>query len=186
VSLLRGLALREVAASLDKRFDGPTLEVDRLADLRADARALAAWCKRRLAVHDVVSCSLDAISLQLRAGRGAGRGVLVASMITLEGCKVLLGLQLGSRESDQRGQPTSPTSRRRPRRRSQPRIPSKRSYADRFHPDNGKPPYATGILEHAVDCTGSQWGLIALRRSSELGRSSESSEPACGAATIAD
>jgi hypothetical protein len=33
-SLLRGLALREVVASLDERFDGPTLEVDRLVDLR--------------------------------------------------------------------------------------------------------------------------------------------------------
>jgi transposase-like protein len=60
-------------------------------------------------VHDVVSCLPDAISLKLRAVRGAGRSVLVVATIALEGFMVLLGLQLGSRESDQR---TGPTSRR--------------------------------------------------------------------------
>jgi transposase-like protein len=63
-------------------------------------------------VHDVVSCLPDAISLKLRAGRGAGRSVLVVATIALEGFMVLLGLQLGSRESDQRGPRTGPTNRR--------------------------------------------------------------------------
>jgi hypothetical protein len=38
--------------------------------------------------------------------------VLVVATIALEGFMVLLGLQLGSRESDQRGQRTGPTGRR--------------------------------------------------------------------------
>jgi transposase-like protein len=58
-----------------------------------------AWCERDLAEHDLVYCFLDAIYLKLRPEDEPAEGVLVAWGITLEGRKVLLGLQLGSRES---------------------------------------------------------------------------------------
>jgi putative transposase len=63
------------------------------------AARYAAWCERDLALHDLVSCYLDAIYLKLRPTDEPAEGVLVAWGITLEGQKVLLGLQLGSRES---------------------------------------------------------------------------------------
>ena len=63
------------------------------------AARYAAWCERDLAMHDLVSCYLDAIYLKLRPTDEPAEGVLVAWAITLEGQKVLLGLQLGSRES---------------------------------------------------------------------------------------
>lgn len=79
-SLLRGLALREVAASLDERFGGPTISKSTVSRICEQTRERwRPWCERRLAVHDVVSCLLDAISLQLRAGRGAGRGARTAN-----------------------------------------------------------------------------------------------------------
>jgi len=58
-----------------------------------------AWCGRRLDEHDVVYCFLDAVYLKLRPDDTPAEGVLVAWGVTLEGRKVLLGLQLGSRES---------------------------------------------------------------------------------------
>jgi putative transposase len=57
------------------------------------------WCERRLDEHDLVYCYLDAIYLKLRPDEEPAEGVLVAWGLTLEGQKVLLGLQLGSRES---------------------------------------------------------------------------------------
>jgi transposase-like protein len=58
-----------------------------------------AWCRRDLAEHDLVYCFLDAIYLKLRPEDEPAEGVLCAWGMTLEGRKVLLGLQLGSRES---------------------------------------------------------------------------------------
>ena len=57
------------------------------------------WCKRRLDEHDLVYLFLDAIYLKLHPDDTPAEGVLVAWGVTLEGRKVLLGLQLGSRES---------------------------------------------------------------------------------------
>jgi transposase-like protein len=56
-----------------------------------------AWCERRLDEH--VYCFLDAVYLKLRPDDTPAEGVLVAWGVTLEARKVLLGLQLGSRES---------------------------------------------------------------------------------------
>jgi putative transposase len=61
--------------------------------------SVPAWCERRLDERDLVYCYLDAIYLKLRPDDEPAEGVLVAWGLTLEGQKVLLGLQLGSRES---------------------------------------------------------------------------------------
>ena len=58
-----------------------------------------AWCARDLSAHDLVYLYLDAIYLKLRPTDEPAEGVLAAWGLTLEGQKVLLGLQLGSRES---------------------------------------------------------------------------------------
>jgi transposase-like protein len=52
-----------------------------------------------LGEHDLVYLFLDAVYLKLRPDDTPAEGVLVAWGVTLEGRKVLLGLQLGSRES---------------------------------------------------------------------------------------
>jgi putative transposase len=66
----------------------------------APTRASAsAWCGRRLDEHDLVYLFLDAVYLKLRPDDTPAEGVLVAWGVTLEGRKVLLGLQLGSLES---------------------------------------------------------------------------------------
>ena len=57
------------------------------------------WCERRLDEHDVIYLFCDAIYLKLHPDDEPAEGVLVAWGLTLEGTKVLLGLQLGSRES---------------------------------------------------------------------------------------
>ncbi|HXF97783.1 MAG TPA: transposase [Gaiellaceae bacterium] len=49
--------------------------------------------------HDLVYCFLDALYLKLRPDDEPAEAMLCAWGITLEGRKVLLGLQLGSRES---------------------------------------------------------------------------------------
>jgi transposase-like protein len=60
-----------------------------------------AWCDRGLDEHDLVYVFLDTVYLKLRPDDTPAEGVLVAWGVTLEGRKVLLGLQLGSRESYQ-------------------------------------------------------------------------------------
>ena len=57
------------------------------------------WCKRRLDEHDLVCLLLDAMYLKLHPDDTPAEGLLVAWGVTLEGRKVLLGLQLGSRET---------------------------------------------------------------------------------------
>ena len=99
-SFLRGLSVRDVEAALEEAFDGPVVSKSTVARICASTReSYRAWCERNLSEHDLVYCFLDAIYLKLRPDDTPAEGVLVAWGVTLEGRKVLLGLQLGSRES---------------------------------------------------------------------------------------
>ena len=99
-SFLRGLSVRDVEAALEECFGERVVSKSTVARVCKDVAArYAAWCGRDLSAHDLVYCYLDAIYLKLRPTDEPAEGVLVAWGITLEGDKVLLGLQLGSRES---------------------------------------------------------------------------------------
>jgi len=99
-SFLRGLSVRDVEAALEETFDGPMVSRSTVSRICEQARErYRAWCARRLDEHDLVYCFLDAVYLKLRPDDTPAEGVLVAWGITLDGGKVLLGLQLGSRES---------------------------------------------------------------------------------------
>jgi putative transposase len=99
-SFLRGLSVRDVEAALEEAFEGPVVSKSTVSRICTDTRErYRAWCGRRLDEHDLVYCFLDAIYLKLRPDDEPAEGVLVAWGVTLEGRKVLLGLQLGSRES---------------------------------------------------------------------------------------
>jgi transposase-like protein len=99
-SFLRGLSVREVEAALKEAFDEPVVSKSTVSRIcQETAERYRAWCSRRLEQHDLVYLFLDAIYLKLRPDDEPAEGVLVAWGITLEGQKVLLGLQLGSRES---------------------------------------------------------------------------------------
>jgi putative transposase len=100
VSFLRGLSVRDVEGALEEAFDGPVVSKSTVSRICADTRErYRAWCDRRLGAHDLVYVFLDAVYLKLRPDDTPAEGVLVAWGVTLEGRKVLLGLQLGSRES---------------------------------------------------------------------------------------
>jgi transposase-like protein len=100
VSFLRGLSVRDVEAALEEAFGGPVVSKSTVSRICADTRErYRAWCGRRLGEHDLVYLFLDAVYLKLRPDDTPAEGVLVAWGVTLEGRKVLLGLQLGSRES---------------------------------------------------------------------------------------
>jgi putative transposase len=99
-SFLRGLSVRDVEAALEECFGEQVIGKSTVARVCQDVAArYAAWCERDLSIHDPVYLYLDAIYLKLRPTDEPAEGVLVAWGITLEGQKVLLGLQLGSRES---------------------------------------------------------------------------------------
>jgi putative transposase len=99
-SFLRGLSTRDVEAVLQDTFDQPVSSRSTVSRILEDTRErYRRWCKRRLDEHDVVYLFLDAIYLKLHPDDTPAEGVLVAWGVTLEGRKVLLGLQLGSRES---------------------------------------------------------------------------------------
>jgi putative transposase len=100
VGFLRGLSVRDVEALLEETFDEQVVGKSTVARICQDTRErYRAWCERDLCEHDLVYCYLDAIYLKLRPTDEPAEGVLVAWGLTLEGQKVLLGLQLGSRES---------------------------------------------------------------------------------------
>jgi len=99
-SFLRGLSVRDVEAALQECFGEQVIGKSTVARVcKAVAARYERWCARDLSAHDVVYLYLDAIYLKLRPTDEPAEGVLVAWGITLEGTKVLLGLQLGSRES---------------------------------------------------------------------------------------
>jgi transposase-like protein len=99
-SFLRGLSVCDVETALEEAFDGPVVSKSTASRICSDTRErYRAWCGRRLDEHDLVYLFLDAIYLKLRPDDEPAEGVLVAWGVTLEGRKVLLGLQLGSRES---------------------------------------------------------------------------------------
>jgi len=99
-SFLRGLSVRDVERALEETFDEPLVSKSTVARICQETHErYRAWCRRRLEGHDVVYCFLDAIYLKLRPDDEPAEGVLVCWGVTLEGRKVLLGLQLGSRES---------------------------------------------------------------------------------------
>jgi transposase-like protein len=99
-SFLRGLSVRDVEAALEEAFEAPMVSKSTVSRICEQARErYRAWCARRLDEHDLVYCFLDAVYLKLRPDDTPAEGVLVAWGVTLEGRKVLLGLQLGSRES---------------------------------------------------------------------------------------
>lgn len=100
VGFLRGLSVRDVEAVLEEAFGEQVVGKSTVARVCQDTRErYRAWCERDLSAHDVVYLYLDAIYLKLRPDDEPAEGVLVAWGITLEGQKVLLGLQLGGRES---------------------------------------------------------------------------------------
>jgi putative transposase len=99
-SFLRGLSVRDVEAALEETFEEPMVSKSTVSRICEQARdRYRAWCERRLDEHDLVYVFLDAVYLKLRPDDTPAEGVLVAWGVTLEGRKVLLGLQLGSRES---------------------------------------------------------------------------------------
>jgi putative transposase len=98
-SFLRGLSVRHRGRVGGDIRGAAGVEVDGQLDLCRHARALPAWYGRRLDEHDLVYLFVDAVYLKLRPDDTPAEGVLVAWGVTLEGRKVLLGLQLGSRES---------------------------------------------------------------------------------------
>jgi putative transposase len=99
-SFLRGLSVRDVEAALGETFEEPVIGKSTVARVCQDTRErYRRWCERRLEEHDLVYLFLDALYLKLRPDDEPAEGVLVAWGVTLEGRKVLLGLQLGSRES---------------------------------------------------------------------------------------
>jgi transposase-like protein len=100
VSFLRGLSVRDIEAALEETFDEPVVSKSTVSRICTDTRErYRAWCGRRLDEHDLVYLFLDAVYLKLRPDDTPAEGVLVAWGVTLEGRKVLIGLQLGSRES---------------------------------------------------------------------------------------
>jgi transposase-like protein len=99
-SFFRGLSTRDVEAVLEDTFDRPVASRSTVSRIVEDTRErYRRWGKRRLDEHDLVYLFLDAIYLKLHPDDTPAEGVLVAWGVTLEGRKVLLGLQLGSRES---------------------------------------------------------------------------------------
>jgi putative transposase len=99
-SFLRGLSVRDVEAALEETFDHPVISKSTVSRILEDTRErYRRWCKRRLDEHDLVYLFMDAIYLKLHPDDTPAEGVLVAWGVTLQGRKVLLGLQLGSRES---------------------------------------------------------------------------------------
>ena len=99
-SFLRGLSVRDIEAALEETFDEPAIGKSTVARVCQDTRErYRRWCERRLGEHDLVYLFCDALYLKLRPDDAPAEGVLVAWGVTLEGRKVLLGLQLGSRES---------------------------------------------------------------------------------------
>jgi putative transposase len=99
-SFLRGLSTRDVEAALEEVFEEPIASKSTVSRICEDTRErYRQWCRRRLEQHDIVYLFLDAIYLKLRPDDTPAEGVLVCWGVTLEGRKVLLGLQLGSRES---------------------------------------------------------------------------------------
>jgi putative transposase len=102
VGFLRGLSVRDVEDLLEEALGEQVVGKSTVARICQDTRErYRAWCERDLSAHDLVYCYLDAIYLKLRPDEEPAEGVLVAWGLTLEGQKVLLGLQLGSRESYQ-------------------------------------------------------------------------------------
>jgi putative transposase len=100
LGFLRGLSVRDVEALLEEALGEQVVGKSTVARICQDTRErYRAWCERDLSAHDLVYCYLDAIYLKLRPDDEPAEGVLVAWGLTLEGQKVLLGLQLGSRES---------------------------------------------------------------------------------------
>jgi putative transposase len=100
LGFLKGLSVRDVEALLEEALGEQVIGKSTVARICQDTRErYRAWCERRLDEHDLVYCYLDAIYLKLRPDDEPAEGVLVAWGLTLEGQKVLLGLQLGSRES---------------------------------------------------------------------------------------
>ncbi|MGH2761709.1 MAG: IS256 family transposase [Thermoleophilaceae bacterium] len=99
-SFLRGLSTRDVEAVLEETFDEPIASRSTVSRICEDTRErYRRWCERRLDGHDLVYLFLDAIYMKLHPDDSPAEGVLVAWGVTLGGRKVLLGLQLGSRES---------------------------------------------------------------------------------------
>jgi transposase-like protein len=99
-SFLRGLSTRDVEAVLEDTLDQPISSRSTVSRILEDTRErYRRWCKRRLEEHDVIYVFLDAVYLKLHPDDTPAEGVLVAWGVTLDGRKVLLGLQLGSRES---------------------------------------------------------------------------------------
>lgn len=63
-------------------------------------QAFTAWRTRDLSGDDVLYLFLDGVYLKMRVGKGRAEAVLVAHGISAEGKRVLLGVMLGARESE--------------------------------------------------------------------------------------
>jgi transposase-like protein len=62
--------------------------------------AFSAWRKRDLSKEEVVYLFLDGVYLKMHVGNSPAEAILVAHGITAEGQRVLLGVMLGGRESE--------------------------------------------------------------------------------------
>ncbi len=110
LGFLRGLSVRDVEALLAETFGESVVSKSTVSRICEQTRErYRAWCERRLDKYDLVYCFLDAIYLKLRPDDEPAEGVLCAWGMTLEGRKVLLGLQLGSRRATTIGS-TSPVT----------------------------------------------------------------------------
>ncbi len=99
-SFLRGLSTRDVEAVLEETFDEPLAARSTVSRILEDTRQrYRRWCQRRLDEPDIVYCFCDAIYLKLHPDDEPAEACWWPWGVTLEGRKVLLGLQLGSRES---------------------------------------------------------------------------------------
>jgi transposase-like protein len=63
--------------------------------------AFSAWRRRDLSAEEVLYLFLDGVYLKMRVGQTPAEAVLVAHGITAEGKRMLLGLVLGGRESEE-------------------------------------------------------------------------------------
>jgi putative transposase len=97
-----GLSTRDFRRALGKLWGETGLS--RSSVSRANKtlhEAFSAWRRRDLSGEEVLYLFLDGVYLKMRVGKGPAEAVLVAHGITAEGKRTLLGVMLGSRESEQ-------------------------------------------------------------------------------------
>lgn len=99
---VRGLSVRDIEATLDQAFEGRVLSKSAVSEVtQTIGDSFDEWRKRDLSGHQIAYLFLDGHYLRLRAETEEKEGVLCAYGIRDTGEKVLLGLMLGERESEE-------------------------------------------------------------------------------------